>query len=121
MPPQPNPRLFGPRSLPYERFDRIADETRDGNLLLQFTGYARPTRSFENTLNFFYYRLSYALYPRRVYVAPANNVINNSRDIIRDGFNPDRQWLREHDVRFALTSWQRPARHGHAPRLPAGG
>ncbi len=88
--------------LPYERLDRIADQTRDGNLLLKLAGYAKTNPVVAYTLGEFYYRLSYTLYPRRVYVAPADNVINNGGDIQQTEFNPSRQWLQEHDVHFAL-------------------
>jgi len=87
----------------YEQSDRIADRTGNGNMLLKLAGDAKTNPVVENPLSFIYYRISYALYPRRMYVAPADKVINNGWDIMRIEFNPSQQWLQEHDVRFVLT------------------
>jgi len=92
-----------PATLPEESFDRIARQAGDANVVLKLAGYARTNPAVENSLGYFYYRTAYALYPRRVYVAPADQVINDGGDILRAGFNPSRQWLEEHDVRSALT------------------
>ena len=87
----------------YEQLDRIADQTASGNVLLKLAGYAKTNPVVENSLSFIYYRTSYALYPRRLYVAPADKVINNGLDIMRIELSPSQQWLQEHDVRSVLT------------------
>ncbi len=87
----------------YAQLDRIADQTASGNVLLKLAGYAKTNPVVENSLSFVYYRTSYALYPRRLYVAPADKVINNGLDIMRIEFSPSQQWLQEHDVRSVLT------------------
>jgi hypothetical protein len=87
----------------YEQLDRMADRTGNGNVLLKLAGYAKTNPVVENSLSFVYYRTSYALYPRRLYVAPADQVINNGRDIMRSEFSPSQQWLQEHDVRSVFT------------------
>ncbi|MGA3143207.1 MAG: hypothetical protein ABSF10_09220 [Verrucomicrobiota bacterium] len=87
----------------YEQLDRIADQTGNGNVLLKLAGYAKTNPVVENSLSFVYFRTSYALYPRRLYVAPADQVINNGRDMMRIEFSPSQQWLHEHDVRSVFT------------------
>ena len=87
----------------YEQLDRMAGQTGNGNVLLKLAGYAKTNPVVENYLSFVYYRTSYALYPRRMYVAPADQVINNGRDIMRIEFNPSQQWLQEQDVRSVFT------------------
>ena len=86
----------------HEELDRIARQVADGNVLLKLAGYARTNPIVEDSLSFIYYRTSYALYPRRMYVAPADTVINNGRDIMQIGFNPGPQWLQAHEVRSML-------------------
>jgi hypothetical protein len=89
--------------MPYEQLDRIAGQTVNGNVLLKLVGYAKTNPVVENSLSFAYFRASYALYPRRIYAAPADKVINNGRDIMRSEFSPSQQWLQEHDVRSVFT------------------
>ena len=89
--------------MPYEQLDRITGQTVNGNVLLKLAGYAKTNPVVENSLSFAYFRASYALYPKRIYAAPADQVINNGRDIMRIGFNPSPQWLQEHDVRSVFT------------------
>jgi hypothetical protein len=86
-----------------EQLDRIADRTGDGNVMLKLAGYAKTNPVVENSLSYIYYRTSYALYPRRLYIAPAEQVINNGWDIMQIAFSPSQQWLQEHDVRSVLT------------------
>ena len=87
----------------YEQLDRMADSAGSGNVLLKLAGYAKTNPVIENSLSFIYYRTSYALYPRRMYIAPADKVINNGLDIMRIEFSPSQQWLHEHDVRSVFT------------------
>jgi hypothetical protein len=87
----------------YQQLDRIGDRIGDGNVLLKLAGYAKKNPVVETSLSFIYFRASYALYPRRIYIAPADKVINNGWDIMRIKFNPSRQWLQEHDVRSVFT------------------
>ena len=82
--------------------DRIAWQATDGNMLLRLAGYAKTNPAVANSLGYFYFQTSYALYPRRLYAAPADQVINDGRDIMRIGFNPGPQWLQAHDVRSVL-------------------
>ena len=86
----------------HEQSDRIAGQAVDGNVLLKLAGYAKTNPVVANSLGYFYFRTSYTLYPRRLYAAPADQVINSGRDIMRIGFNPGPQWLQEHDVRSVL-------------------
>ena len=84
--------------MPYVQLDRIVNQANSGNVLLKLNGYARTNRAVENSLSFVYFRASYALYPRRVYAAPSDKVINNGRDIMQAGFDPAPEWLQAHDV-----------------------
>jgi hypothetical protein len=84
--------------MPYEQLDRMAGQIENGNVWLQLAGYAKTNPVVENSLSFTYFRTSYALYPRRLYAAPADMVINDGRDIMRAEFSPGPQWLQEHDV-----------------------
>ena len=88
--------------MPYEQLDRITGQTVNGNVLLKLAGYAKTNPVVENSLSFAYFRASYALYPKRIYAAPADQVINNGRDIMRVEFDPGPQWLHEHDVHSML-------------------
>jgi hypothetical protein len=97
-----------------ERFDHLASQADDGNVLLKLAGYARTNSAVENTLGYFYFRTTYAMYPRRLFAGPADQIINGGRDIMRIGFNPDPQWLQAHDVHYTLTfgdenlGWETP-------------
>ena len=82
--------------------DRIVWRATDGNLLLKLAGYAKTNPAVANSLGYFYFQTSYALYPRRLYAAPDNQIINDGRDIMRIGFSPGPQWLQAHDVRSVL-------------------
>ena len=86
----------------HELSNRIARQAGDGNVLLKLAGYARTNPVVEHSLGYFYFRTSYVLYPRRLYAAPADKVINDGGDIMRIGFSPGPQWLQEHDVRSVL-------------------
>ncbi len=98
------------------RFDQIARQADDGNVLLQLAGYARTNATVENSLGYFYFRTTYALYPRRLFAGPADQIINGGRDIMRIGFNPNPQWLQAHDVHFKLTFGDKNF-GGETPRL----
>ena len=86
----------------HEQSGRIAWQATDGNVLLRLAGYAKTNPVVANSLGYFYFQTSYALYPRRLYAAPADQVINDGQDIMRIGFSPDPQWLQAHDVRSVL-------------------
>ena len=81
---------------------RIAGQAPDGNVLLKLAGYAKTNPAVANSLGYFYFQTSYALYPRRLYAATADRVINDGRDIMRIGFSPGPQWLQAHDIRSVL-------------------
>jgi hypothetical protein len=118
------PAASHPPVMPKEQWEKIANPAGAGNGLLKLAGYAKTNLAVENNLSFFYYWTSYSLYPRRIYVAPPDAVINNGRDIMRTAFNPDQPWLQEHDIRFILTYGNDQA-GGETPQLqilpPQGG
>jgi hypothetical protein len=80
----------------------IVGQPADGNVLLKLAGYAKTKPVFANSLAYFYFQTSYALYPRQLYAATADQVINDGQDIMRIGFSPGPQWLQAHDVRSVL-------------------
>jgi len=93
----------GPANLGPEQVDQIAVLAGNGNVVLSPVGYANTNTDYENLLEYIYYRGSYALYPRRLYVAPAGQIIKDGRDIVRAGFNPSPQWLQAHNVGSVVT------------------
>lgn len=99
-----------------EQFDQMVSQAGNGNVLLKLAGYARTNPVVEHSLGYFYFRTSYALYPRRLYAAPADQVINDGRDIMRIGFSPGPQWLQAHDVHSVLT-FGNGNTGGETPRL----
>ena len=101
--------------LEHGQSSRIIAQAGDGNVLLRLAGYAKTNPVVENSLGYFYFQTSYALYPRRVYAAPADRVINDGRGIMRIGFSPGPQWLQEHDVRSVLI-FGNDAAGGETPR-----
>jgi len=88
--------------LVHDQSGRIAGQAPDGNVLLKLAGYAKTNPVAANSLAYFYFQTSYALYPRRVYAGTADQVINDGQDIMRVGFSPGPQWLQAHDVRSVL-------------------
>ena len=86
----------------HEPSNRIAWQAADGNVLLRLAGDARTNPAVANSLGYFYFQTTYALYPRRLYAGTPVQVINDGRDIMRIGFNPDPEWLQAHDVRSVL-------------------
>jgi hypothetical protein len=94
---------------------RIAGPAPDGNVLLKLAGYAKTNPVAANSLAYFYFQTSYALYPRRVYAGTADQVINDGHDIMRIEFSPGPQWLQEHNVRSVLI-FGNDTRGGKTPR-----
>jgi hypothetical protein len=86
----------------HEPSNQIDGQAADGNVLLRLAGYAKTNPAVAHSLCYFYFQTSYALYPRRLYAAPADQVINCGEDIMLIGFNPDPRWLQAHDVRSVL-------------------
>lgn len=87
----------------HERIDRIADRAVPGNVFLRVVGDFEEHAVAGDSVSFVYYRASYALYPRRIFVAPTDRVINDGRDILRIEFDPGQAWLQERDVASVMT------------------
>ena len=85
-----------------EQMDRIADRMGGSNAFLTVDAGSRTNPAVESYLAFYYYRISYALYPRRLYVAPPDKVINTGADLQQIEFTPGPEWLRERDVGSVL-------------------
>ena len=88
-----------------EYCDRLVNQANvdDGSVLLRFVGYTAGNGRDGYVASLLYYRAGYILYPRRVYAAPEERIINQGRDILQAEFNPDLPWLRAHNVRSILT------------------
>lgn len=87
----------------FEELDQIAGRMSNGNVLLKLADFAKTNPVGSNSLGNFYFRTCYTLYPRRLYAASSDKVINDGSEIIRIGFSPTPKWLQERDVRYALT------------------
>jgi hypothetical protein len=110
------PANSGETVTPEEQWQWIASPAGSGNGLLKLAGYTKTNLAAATHLAYFYNLTSYTLYPRRVYVATTDTIINNGRDIIRAGFNPNEAWLQQHDIRYVLTFGNEQA-GGKTPRL----
>jgi hypothetical protein len=90
---------------PSEFCDRMCERAsvKGGNVWLRFVNHATSNLNDNLCMSFIYFRGSYVLYPRRIYVGPTNQVVNDGRDILKFEFEPGRQWLRDHSVRSVLT------------------
>jgi len=75
-----------------EQVDRISVLAGSGNVALKLVGHAKTNPAYENILEYIYYRSNYALYPRRLYVAPVGRIIKDGRDIMGAQFDPTPQW-----------------------------
>jgi hypothetical protein len=85
--------------------DRMAEQAsvEGGNVWLRFAGHTATNEMDKYVTSLLYFRGSYKLYPRRVYVAPADRVINHGWEILQAEFHPSLQWLQERNVRCVLT------------------
>lgn len=73
-----------------------------GNLALHFAGFDPHDSTSARLVSQFYFRATYALYPRRVLVGSDDRIINNAEQLIETVERPDIAWLRSHDVRSVL-------------------
>jgi hypothetical protein len=97
----------------YHDCDDFAAHSGPGNVFLKLVGCPKPKPDAEATQSFsdyreaflsgWYFRTAYDLYPRRVFVAPAETVVNGGWDLMGVSFNPDQSWLSSHAVRSVLT------------------
>jgi hypothetical protein len=58
-----------------------------------------------------YFRASYILYPRRVFVVRDNPVIREMKEVLDNNDIPPVSWLKDHDVRNILTLYYANGRH----------
>ena len=101
-----------PPLLPNENHDAMANWRKTGNVFMKIVGGTQSTPAGlsphvfsdyqENYLSGWYFHASYALYPRRILLAPATVVINNGRDLMQNRFVPQNAWLQAHDVHSVL-------------------
>ena len=87
---------------------------QNGNLALHFDGF--DVKDFRQGLlmSQFYFRVVYALYPRRVFVGRDDRSMNIARDISAADVLPDDRWLRERGVRGVLNLRMRSDGNVHA-------
>ncbi|HTL29895.1 MAG TPA: hypothetical protein VL282_11765 [Tepidisphaeraceae bacterium] len=102
-------------------FDDRASELDHGNVFLEFVNF--PPRAGGPFVDWTYFRLAYNLYPRRVFVTSADDVINSNRRLLHVNQLPNEQWLRERNVNYVLSyNWKDgdPARSVRAIRWEQG-
>lgn len=93
--------------------DRVAGWAGRGNVFLKLEGCSRtnlgPLSSHvsfgcrETYLSEWYFRDCYSLYPRRLFLAPTNVIVNDGWDMMKIKFAPVPAWLQARDVRSILT------------------
>jgi hypothetical protein len=87
----------------------IEKNVHEGNLFLKFKGYGMLEKESDNDVPLMIYmRICYKMYPREVYVVKPDVVVNKGADIMKNPFNPDKQWLKEHGVKKVLTIIKNP-------------
>ncbi len=75
----------------------------DGNIFLYFKGFDTTSSNQKAFVTTQYYRLTYKLYPRRVFVGKPDKIINNGIDILNTNFYPDEEWLERYNIRSTIT------------------
>jgi hypothetical protein len=80
-----------------------------GNLFARFIGFDATNAADCEFAQRVYYRACYALWPRRMYLAPADHVVNNGADLLRTDFAPDARWLRDQEIHAVIEFVRDPA------------
>jgi hypothetical protein len=95
--------------------------TATGNILLRFQGYDYSQDALQPKATFEYIRASYAVYPKRVYVADDLTVIPQAyTGNPFPGFDPSAAWLDEHHITTLIVAEQTPASTTRYYALPRG-
>jgi hypothetical protein len=94
----------------YLRLDaRVNELAGSGNLFARFVGFDATSAADLEFAQQLYYRVCYALWPRRMYVAPAERVVNTGAELLRIDFTPDPRWLSDHGVQITVEFVSDPA------------
>jgi len=85
--------------------DVWAREISQGNsIAMCFRAVTPPTDNHRMAAAKFYQRGTYALYPLRIYVMPADDqILVNAEELVESRFNPNRQWCAQHGVQRVVT------------------
>lgn len=93
--------------------DQMIAHSKTGNVFMRLIGNDNTNAVNLSSHDFFDYReyyfsdwyflACYTLYPRRVFLAPTNVVINDGWDVMRVQFAPDNAWLGARNVHSILT------------------
>ena len=103
-------RLPPPAMEQYLRLDaRVNELAGSDNLFARFVGFDAANPAHREFAQQLYYRASYALWPRRMYVAPGDRVINTGAELLRIDFTPDPRWLRDYGVHTTIEFVSDPA------------
>ncbi len=73
-----------------------------GNIYLVFRGFDSDNIADQYFVAQYYYRPTYTLYPRRVFVCLENTPISGTDAIFRHNQPPTTAWLRAHDVHYVV-------------------
>ncbi len=82
----------------------------EGNVYLRFLGFDAQVREDESFISRHYYRLSYTLYPRRVYASTQGRAIRNGRELLAANDPPPTDWIEARGVRYVVTFEKRDGR-----------
>lgn len=86
----------------YVGIDRgFAQLAGDGNVFMGFQGFDPRAKWAQVQAATVYFRATYSLYPRRVWVNNPDKLIYDE-DLLRSDFLPTTAWLKEHDVRTVV-------------------
>ncbi len=99
---------YPPDAQAFLAMDRKVMTAGDGKLFFRFLNFDPGNPRHETFCSAQYYRATYAIFPRKVYVSDERKVINNGRDIIRFNFDPGPDWLALGQISTVVTFFARP-------------
>ena len=98
------PLLSGHEAEPLATLDALfTDRCPTGNVYLKLRGFKATDLPDDGFVLRRYFRGSYAVLPRRVYVSTGQCRITNAREILAANDEPAPAWLHAHGVRYVVT------------------
>lgn len=94
---------------PYLNADAIYDNyAKSGNVFVGFSGFDLSDETQMGMMETFYFRGAYSLYPRKVYIAEKDRVVNNAQDMARHNTMPSIDMIRNNRIAYVLFLKKRP-------------
>ncbi len=88
---------------PYLNADAIYDNyAKSGNVFVGFSGFDLSDEIQMGMMETFYFRGAYSLYPRKVYIADKDKVVNNARDMARHNVMPSIDMIQNNRIEYVL-------------------